>query len=87
MSQLTEYPPSLVCAPCWAVRENDRYRDRHPTEHPQTVFIPLAEQVYAHRMMAVDADGILTVCGQRWTNAGLTLTFTGTNPASMMGSV
>lgn len=77
MSKLTEYPPAFVCEPCWAVREADTHPELDPIDHPRAVFIPQAHLLYAHRMVGFGNDGIETVCGQRWTNAGLTATFTG----------
>jgi hypothetical protein len=77
LSAPQQFQPSLVCEPCWSVREADTHPERHPTEHPRAVFIAFAGDLYAHRMVGFGNDGIETVCGQRWTNAGLTATFTG----------
>jgi len=77
LSQLTKYPPALVCEPCWSIRAHDPHPDLDPIDHPKTVFILLGKDLYAHRMVGFGNDGIETVCGQHWTNAGLVATFTG----------
>jgi len=67
----------FVCRDCWAIRAGDRHPELHPWDHPKRVFIPLGTTVLCHRMVGFGNDGIETVCGQRWTDAGLVATYTG----------